>query len=63
MKESNESWANDDDGLIHQVVDEFMTAVERKDKSMMMEALRALILHIQHEDEKSDAAEESDEND
>lgn len=42
------------DDLISQVWDELMSAIENKDKNMGIEALRALVLHIQDEDRKQD---------
>lgn len=43
-----------DDDLMSQVCDELMQAFEKKDKSLLMEALKALIFHIQDEDQKQD---------
>ena len=37
-----------------QVVDEFMEAFEKKDKHLLMEALTALVMHIQEMDEEQD---------
>ena len=48
---------DDDTELMDHVVDELMEAFEKKDKGLLMEALRALILHIQDEDQKQDEME------
>lgn len=42
------------DELIEHVAGELMEAFEKKDKSLMMDALSALVLYIQDEDEKQD---------
>jgi len=42
------------DELLSQVVDELMEAFEKKDKQLLMDALKALILHIQEEDKETD---------
>jgi hypothetical protein len=46
---------DDDSQLMDQVCDEFMQAFEKKDKGLLMEALKALVLHIQDEDKEQDA--------
>lgn len=43
------------DDLMDQVADELLTAFQTKDKKMLIEALRALILHIEDEDENQDS--------
>lgn len=42
------------DDLLEQVAHELMEAIEKKDKALLIEALRALVLHIQDEDQKQD---------
>ncbi len=42
------------DDLLDQVVDEFFTAIETKDKTLLKDALSALITFIQDEDKQSD---------
>lgn len=39
-----------DDELLGQVADELIEAFEKKDKALLVEALRALILHFGDED-------------
>lgn len=49
--------APDDGGavdLMDSVVDEFWQAIEKKDKALFKDALRALVLHIQDEDKSQD---------
>lgn len=48
---------NEMDGMLDQVAEEFLKAVETKDKKMMLEALEALVLHIQDMDEEQDQQE------
>lgn len=43
--------------MLDQVASEFLEAVEKKDRQMMLKALEALVLHIKDEDEKQDAME------
>lgn len=43
-----------DDSLIDHVSGEFLEAIEKKDKRLLREALRALIQYLQDEDEKQD---------
>jgi hypothetical protein len=46
-----------DDGMeemMDEVAKELMSAIEKKDHKMLREALEALVLHIQDEDEKQD---------
>jgi len=43
-----------EDDLMPHIVDEFMKAFETKDKSLLMEALTALVLHIQDMDQEQD---------
>ena len=52
MAEGGEVDENDD--LMPHIVDEFMKAFETKDKSLLMEALTALVLHIQDMDQEQD---------
>jgi hypothetical protein len=40
--------------LMDQVVDELFQAIEKKDKALLREALKALVLHIQDEDAEQD---------
>ena len=47
----------EDTSMIEGVADELMKAFETKDKALMVDAMRALILHIQAEDEKQDQGE------
>ena len=47
------------DELIGHVVDEFMQAFEKKDRGLLMDALKALIYHIQDEDKRQDEMENS----
>lgn len=47
----------DDKELMQQVVSEFMEAFEKKDKALLLEALTALIHHIQDLDEQQDQME------
>jgi hypothetical protein len=49
---------DEDAELISHVADEFMEAIEKKDKSLLLDALRALVLHIQDEDQEQDSQEE-----
>lgn len=42
------------DDLLSQVWDELLRAIETKNNKMGLEALRALVLHIQDEDRKQD---------
>jgi hypothetical protein len=37
--------------LMDQVADEFLQAIEKKDKGLLRDALKALVLHINDEDE------------
>lgn len=53
---------SDEDSMLDQVADELLQAIETKDKSMLLDALHALVLGIQQEDEKQDSEiEESEE--
>lgn len=45
------------DQMLDHVAEEFLQAVEQKDKKMMLEALEALVLHIKDADEKQDELE------
>ncbi len=45
---------DDDQELMSHVVDELMQAFETKDKGLLMDALKALVLHIQDEDQEQD---------
>jgi len=45
------------DDIMDHVADEFLQAIERKDKRLLREALSALVLHIQDEDKKQDEGE------
>lgn len=47
----------DDAQIMDMVVDELMEAFEKKDKALLMDALRALVLHIQDEDQEQDQGE------
>lgn len=42
------------DDLMDQVADELLHAIETKNKKALRDALTALVLHIQDEDEKQD---------
>lgn len=42
--------SNDSD-LMDQVMDELFSAFEKKDKALALDALRAIILHVQDEDQ------------
>ena len=55
-----DSSKDEDMELMQHVCDEFMQAIERKDKAMLMEALRALVLYIQDEDKEQDEGEGED---
>lgn len=46
-----------DDEIMDKVADEFLHAIETKDKKLMRDALSALVLHIQDEDKKQDEGE------
>ena len=46
---------DDDKDLLSQVADEFIQAIEKKDHGMMIDALKALIMHIQQEDQEPDS--------
>ncbi len=48
---------DDDDMMMDQVCDEFMSAFEKKDKGLLKEALKALVLHIMDEDKEQDEGE------
>ena len=43
-----------DEGIVDQVAQEFMQAIQNGDKSMLVEALKALMSHIQQEDIEQD---------
>lgn len=45
---------DENSGLMEQVVDELMHAFETKDKGLLTDALRALVLMIQDEDQEQD---------
>jgi hypothetical protein len=45
---------NDENDLLDFVASEFLEGIEKKDKSMVIDALRALVLHIQDEDSEQD---------
>ena len=45
---------NSMDDVMSQVWDELLQAIETKDKALGMDALTALVLHIQDEDAKQD---------
>jgi hypothetical protein len=45
---------SDDQQILNQVVDELFEAFQSKNKELGMQALRALVLHIQDEDKKQD---------
>jgi len=49
-----ESDDSDMDDMMSQCADEMLQAIEHKDKKMLMDALEALVLHIQSEDVKQD---------
>jgi hypothetical protein len=49
-----------EDELIQHVASEFMEAFEKKDKALMLDALRALVLYIQDEDENEDENEDQE---
>ena|ERR1035437_6153178 len=53
--------SQDDNDLIDQVAGELLQAIETKDKNLLIEALSALVLHIQDEDQESDSQDESNE--
>lgn len=40
--------------MLDMVADEFLTAIERKDKKLLCDALRALVMHVQDEDREQD---------
>ena len=44
----------DDGQIIDQVAQEFMQAIQVGDKSMLVDALKALMSHIQQEDQEQD---------
>lgn len=48
---------NDDSGLLGHVIDELMSGLEKKDKALVIEALKAAILHIHDEDNEQDQTE------
>lgn len=43
-----------DDELMGHVADELLEAFEKKDRELLMDALRALVLQIQDEDREQD---------
>ena len=49
---------DDQSMLLEHVAAEFMEAIEKKDKGLLVEALTALVLYIKDEDEKQDSKEE-----
>lgn len=53
MRASNDG-STSDDSLMDQVADEFLQAIEKKDKGLLRDALKALVLHIQDEDQEQD---------
>lgn len=50
---------DDEDVIMDHVVDEFMEAFEKKDKALLKDALKALVLSIMDEDKEQDEGEES----
>lgn len=48
----------DTDDLISMVADEMLEAIDKKDANLLVEAIKALIIHIQQEDLEQDAAQE-----
>lgn len=48
---------DDDQDLLSHVADEFLQAIEKKDHRMMIDALKALLLHIEQEDSEQDSQE------
>ncbi len=56
---THDSDRNMDDALLDQVAEEFLKAIETKDKSLLREALGALVLHIQDEDREQDKEDQS----
>lgn len=50
---------DEDQELMSHVVDELMQAFEKKDKGLLMDALKALVLYIQDEDKEQDEEMES----
>lgn len=57
MQEMREPDEASDDQMLDAVADEFLQAIERKDKRALREALEALVLHIKDQDDKQDEAE------
>lgn len=56
MADGGEMADNHDDmeQMLDQVADEFIQAIETKDKKMLVDALEALVCHIQDADEEQD---------
>lgn len=48
-----------DTDLSDHIVDEFLEAIETKNKALLKDALKALVFHIQDEDAKQDAGDVS----
>lgn len=53
--EMDENMDQDQEMLMDQVASELLEGIEKKDKKMVMDAIKALVLHIQDEDEKQDS--------
>lgn len=53
MRASSDGSTLDSD-LMDQVADEFLQAIEKKDKALLRDALKALVLQIQDDDKNED---------
>lgn len=54
MTQTRESDSSSDEELMGQVFDELMEAIQKKDRAMGMEALRALVHYLQSESDSPD---------
>lgn len=52
---------NETDEILDAVADELLQAIEKKDKKMLLDALQALVLHIQDMDAEQDMDDEDQE--
>lgn len=61
MDEMQDPMSQDMDSMLDSVAQEMLQAIAKKDHKMMLEALTALVLHIQDMDQEQDMTMDSDE--